>query len=1139
MKTKASELKPRRNRQPKNRRPKRRRERVLAMETLQDRQLMAADFLWQGDLLRVSGTDANDFIAVQKDTLGTRIFTAESVHSEFEGRSFDSAAEISVSGGGGHDVLFNYQTDVPVSLFGDSGNDFLFSDKSTDTLEGGTGFDWVYEPQLQGVWENAFGIEGLNFNPDSLSGTPQFDQDDRIRLEVEMAGQTDIAGQTIDVSGVAAIDLSGVEIAVTGSLPTWNDAFGVTGLDLTDTSMTISASADEVDGNGYGVAIRSMLDVEGTQVDIEGSVSVTPDAVAASFTGEVENWDDAFGINGWTLADADLQVDAYTDRADDFAVHVDLTADMDVQGTPVEVNGNVDLLPDRIDAALAGAVNHWDDALGIDGLLLDDVDLNVVATSDRKDNHQLQLDLAADMQIEGRNVNVTGTVDLASEATSVALAGQVPGIWENAFGMNRLELIDTTINVDAVKTLEGSEFSIGVVAGMELLGTRLGVGGMLRFTPQGVDASLTGTIDGEWIDAFGIAALQLRDTQLTLSRDSAADQGSGFDIEIDTDLQLFGNYIDVIGNLGMGPDGIHVSFTPPGSLDFVNLLGIPGFSLEGADVDISGGSVGLEVALNATMDMGNIDVNFAGAFAIDQNDVTASLTGTVDRWDNAFDVAGLNLNDVTLTLGAESGAAGASMFIGLGAGINIGSKQLDVAGLVGFGATGWEVAFRGSVNELASTDLMVFANTITRASDPEATTIPTDALGDLELQDAYINFAPKGGNEALGITDGFGIGGEFYKDGELLAAGEFIVDLEMLSFEVELMIPELELGPVELVDVLIDIRIAAFDSHYRVAGKAELMGASIELVGMLESDGSFLLAGNGNVDIGGFAASVDFSVDQTGVQFQAIVQGSAFNAILGNVTGDLIEVAQKVQDRIDQAQAGIEVAKTHVSKLNSQLATARAEAQREVDKIKAELDSAQSLVDRARASKDYWYRVRKSRYSAWRSAVSATKKAPWYKYAHYKSIEVAKYASYVHSVSVYSAKVVTYNAANVAFNAVRTAAGWALDTAGVEANPEVIRLKTLLAAANLAVNAAEAILEDIENVNAEILKGLSIIDSLRIDQITFSGNVANYINVGMSASVDLHFAGTNHTFGFTANTGNLVEELTGGLGSLCQQITRR
>ncbi len=117
--------------------------------------------------------------------------------------------------------------------------------------------------------------------------------------------------------------------------------------------------------------------------------------------------------------------------------------------------------------------------------------------------------------------------------------------------------------------------------------------------------------------------------------------------------------------------------------------------------------------------------------------------------------------------------------------------------------------------------------------------------------------------------------------------------------------------------------------------------------------------------------------------------------------------------------------------------------QREVDEIKADIASAKSFVDGIGASKNYWYKVRQSRYSVWRSAVSATRDASWYNYAYYKGIEVAKYASYVSAAGTYSAQVVAYNSALVTYNAIKAAAGWC-DTAGVEANPEVVRLNALL-----------------------------------------------------------------------------------------------
>lgn len=46
---------------------------------------------------------------------------------------------------------------------------------------------------------------------------------------------------------------------------------------------------------------------------------------------------------------------------------------------------------------------------------------------------------------------------------------------------------------------------------------------------------------------------------------------------------------------------------------------------------------------------------------------------------------------------------------------------------------------------------------------------------------------------------------------------------------------------------------------------------------------------------------------------------------------------------------------------------------------------------------------------------------------------------------------------------------------------------------------------------------------------SLSGNVANYLNAGVSAKIDLRFAGTNHTVAFSANTDRLVDQLANEL----------
>ncbi|MEQ9410727.1 MAG: hypothetical protein RIK87_23655 [Fuerstiella sp.] len=1233
--------------------------RVPLTQRLEARQLLTAGMMWDGDTLQIVGSDNDDFIAVQQDESGVRIFTEDTVSTAFDGRSFDTAGSIVLSGQGGNDILFSYQTDVPVSLNGDLGNDFLFSDKTSDVLDGGAGSDWIQTAETLSSVEDAFGLPGLNPTSTDLTVAPQFDEDGRLGLQVAIDGEVNVAGRAVDVTGLADVSNQGVDVEVTGAIPSWNDAFGIDSFDLTNTSLTVSAGTSVHDGSGYRVAVSSGLHVSGTDISIDGEVDIYDEATTATFTGtvaswdnafgvagldltdalltgsgavsadnhqsfylgvsaemqvedtsieisghvdltpdrtdvvlhgSVDNWDDAFGITGLDLTDSEVSVIAFTDHQDDYRLQIDVLADMQLEDTAIEVSGSVDVEPDRIDAAFQGSVNFWDDAFGIAGLNLVDSDLSVTAYSDRRDDYDLHLDLrgnmqmddigidvsgrvdilpdeidavfsgsvenwgnafgiaglnlkdtrltvkavrdddagsalgidlAADMELSGTEVAVTGQVDVAADGVRSSLTGVVAGTWTSAFGIGPLHLQNTTLSIAGSRTSAGSELSLGVAAGMNLLGIDLGINGTADVTPAGVHTTLTGSVTGEWMDAFGVPGLQLRDTNLSIG---AGSDSAGLDIKLDTDLQLFGDYIDMIGDLGVSPTGVDVSFSPPASIDFTNLLGIPGFTLDDADLTVTAGTDGLEVALGSTMDLGNLDVDFEGSISVSQNEVQASLTGHVAEWDNAFEVPGLNLNDVVLTLGAESGIGGASMFIGLGAGIEMGRSEVSVAGLVGFGATGWEVAFRGSVDSLASDDLIDFANTMNQAGDPNAAAIPDGSLGDLELRAAFINFAPKGGNEALGIADGFGIGGAFYNDGKLLGSGAFIVDLANGVFEAGLDIPKLDLGPVELSDVIVDIRLAPTDSHYHVAGTAELMGAEVSLEGRLSSD-SFSLQGSAAVDMQGLAASVDFIVDQNGIRFVASAGGGAINAITGHATESIRAVANVAQAAIDHAQAAVDLAKREVRSLEADLADARADAQKEVDKVKSDINKAKVVVDSARASKDYWYKQKQTRYKAWRSAVNKTNQAVWYKKAYYKGIEASKYASYAYAAGRYSAQVVVYKAAVVGYNAVRNAAGWVLDNAGVEANPDVLRLKGLLAVANLGLGTAELLLDGVEQVNAGILQTLDFVDSLKVNRITIAGNVSDYVNAGVRVTIDCSIGGKRHLLTLNASTENMVDQL--------------
>ena len=120
-------------------------------------------------------------------------------------------------------------------------------------------------------------------------------------------------------------------------------------------------------------------------------------------------------------------------------------------------------------------------------------------------------------------------------------------------------------------------------------------------------------------------------------------------------------------------------------------------------------------------------------------------------------------------------------------------------------------------------------------------------------------------------------------------------------------------------------------------------------------------------------------MDNSGIRFEATIGGRAVDGIKGVVTDGLRAVANDAQDLIDDAQAKVGTARAEVSRLERELANARADAQREVDKIKADLDDAEGVVNGIASSKSYWHKQRQSRYRAWRSAVSATKRAPWWK----------------------------------------------------------------------------------------------------------------------------------------------------------------
>lgn len=95
----------------------------------------------------------------------------------------------------------------------------------------------------------------------------------------------------------------------------------------------------------------------------------------------------------------------------------------------------------------------------------------------------------------------------------------------------------------------------------------------------------------------------------------------------------------------------------------------------------------------------------------------------------------------------------------------------------------------------------------------------------------------------------------------------------------------------------------------------------------------------------------------------------------------------------------------------------------------------------------------------------------------------------------------------------------------MESSPDVVRLKVLLAAANLGLDAAELVLDGVEHANAGILQTLNLIDSVRVNRITITGNVSDFRNSGLSVTLDYSVGGRSHSLTVEASADNLVEQL--------------
>jgi Ca2+-binding RTX toxin-like protein len=122
----------------------------LSIETLESREMMAADAVLAGGVLNITGTEQADRIVVSQVTTPIGLMTVKvTIHDIATGnqlinKSFinSSVSSIKVECGGGDDVAEN-NTNKPSTMYGDNGADRLVGGAAVDTLFSGRVYDQV------------------------------------------------------------------------------------------------------------------------------------------------------------------------------------------------------------------------------------------------------------------------------------------------------------------------------------------------------------------------------------------------------------------------------------------------------------------------------------------------------------------------------------------------------------------------------------------------------------------------------------------------------------------------------------------------------------------------------------------------------------------------------------------------------------------------------------------------------------------------------------------------------------------------------------------------------------------------------------------------------------------------------------
>jgi Ca2+-binding RTX toxin-like protein len=123
-----------------------------AFESLESRQLLAADVFLKGDVLNVNGTNGNDVIDVQRVVSGpdagmiqVSLNGKQQLFNEnYTGTGFGSISKIIIRGRNGNDqISIGPDVNFPAVIIGGRGNDTIQSGGGNDTITGGRGTDTI------------------------------------------------------------------------------------------------------------------------------------------------------------------------------------------------------------------------------------------------------------------------------------------------------------------------------------------------------------------------------------------------------------------------------------------------------------------------------------------------------------------------------------------------------------------------------------------------------------------------------------------------------------------------------------------------------------------------------------------------------------------------------------------------------------------------------------------------------------------------------------------------------------------------------------------------------------------------------------------------------------------------------------